>query len=266
MILRMLSAGILLSAAAGFAWAGDPEPPSLDAAREEPAPAEETPAPEADAAKAAAAIAAREKELEALRESARQAFAERRLEEAELYTQLARRVEEDIDRLREEKKGGAKEDPAPAKARWEVAALLTRFDNDLDLADGFGFGARLLSPVERHAFHLTWRHWSTEIPGPGSDASADVNAYLLGPSLEGEMERGAHWSLRPGLGIVHFADTDRNDAGPLASLELGVRRPLGDVLSWTFFGAADALRTRANQDHTHTNYNFSLGLALEGRF
>jgi hypothetical protein len=149
------------------------------------------------------------------------------------------------------------------RPRLEGLALLTHWDNDLELKDSFGWGAALHLP---DPIYFDYRRW--EPRDELGNESASVQSYGM----------GLHWAVNPGTGssvtftfstmaaIIHL----ENDAGGSDS-DTGWLWNARPRWEWQFAAKArlgigadiDVMRTDFNNERTHTFHSFSAQVALE---
>jgi opacity protein-like surface antigen len=201
---------------------------------------------------------------------------------------LERRIREAVDknetelaqRLNQEFKENEAEISALKKKRDEIKAergtrwtdnvklsgqaLLTRFDNQLGLNDGFGWGASMT--FDRHLY-FEYQRWETR--DNIGNAPASVQTYQLGLTQEHGfgLEDDVTFALSVGVGIVHFAShATRCDSGPVASLRPAWKWYYNNRASFALGGDFDFVWTDFNQLHTHPRQNQSLFLSIELAF
>lgn len=205
----------------------------------------------------------------------------RRLHELEKkHGELEAKIQEALDRgdggaavkAREEQKAL---DPELAEARGtldglrkrrglalEIEAVLSHWDNDLELEDGAAWRAQLhLIP----AFGFSYTRWETE--DELGDDDARVQAYQLSVGASGNLLDRVTGGIAVAAGLVHFsseAPGADGDTGPIGSLRPWAVWKLGPHLSFSLGASIDILRTDFNQAETHTTqaYSATAGLAL----
>ena len=147
---------------------------------------------------------------------------------------------------------------------WGVEALVTHWDNNLDLGDRVGWSA-YVSAVPGLFFE--YARWDTEDEDGSEDAL--IQAYRL----------GAMWSVKPGAdftlgamvsgGLVRFTSeapgTD-GDTGLIATLHPQAFWALWPGVRFSAGVEIDIVRTDFNQDHTHTNHNVAGTFGLHLRW
>lgn len=206
---------------------------------------------------------------------ARRPHLERKIREA-----VDKKETEVAERLNQEFKDNEKEIDALKKKRDEVKAargthlgdnvklsgqaLLTRFDNKLDLDDGFGWGASMT--FGRRLF-FEYQRWETE--DRQKDADACVQTYQLGFTTEHGfgLEGDVTFALSTAVGIVHFqSDGGGGDSGPIVSLRPEWKYYYNNRASVSMGGDFDFVWTRFNQAHTNSRQNQSFFLSIEIAF
>ncbi len=160
----------------------------------------------------------------------------------------------------------------PLRLEWyenfnfELRGLLTHWDNDLDLDDGFGWGA---AAYFRDFLFLQYRRWQPD--DEDGDDDAGVASYVAGFTYEfglAEPRRSA-FVIGAGAGIVRFASDapgSDGDTGPILSIMPQWKFYLGRRVRLNAGLDADILRSDFNQNHTHTHHNFSAVASIEFAF
>ncbi len=143
-------------------------------------------------------------------------------------------------------------------------AMLTRFDNQLGLNDGFGWGASMT--FGRHLF-FEYQRWDTR--DNIGNAPASVQSYRLGVTHEHGFgpEGDVTFAMSATVGLVHFAgDATRCDSGPMTGLRPEWKYYHNSRASFSMGGDFDFVWTDFNQAHTHCRKNQSLFLSIELAF
>jgi len=191
-------------------------------------------------------------------------------EAARRRNQEYRQTEQELEEVRKEL--ARLQGRRPHRLEWyenfnlEARALLTRWDNDLELDDGFGWGAAL---YVRDFLFFGYRRWETE--DEFGDDDATVQSYEVGFTYEFGLaaEKRTAFVVGGGLGLVHFsteAPGRNGDTGPLLSLNPQWKFYFSRALRLNVGVDVDILRTDFNQNHTHTNHNFSALGSIEFAF
>jgi hypothetical protein len=152
-----------------------------------------------------------------------------------------------------------KEEPQAVFA-WGVQALLTHWDNDLDISDRVGWSA-YVSVIP--AISFSYSRWETEDEDHDDDALVQV--YRLGFGATGNLLTDLTLGAVAMVGLVRFnsdAPGVDGDTGPIFSLHPRAVWKISDTLSFSAGFLFDILRTDFNQEHTHTNHNVSLTVGL----
>jgi len=144
--------------------------------------------------------------------------------------------------------------------------LLTRWDNKLDLNDGFGWGSSL--SLGRNLF-LEYQRW--EPRDHQGNAPATVQSYMLGFTAEHGfgMENEVVFAASCAVGLVHFgsaAAPGDSDTGPVVTLRPEWKYYYNNRASFSLGGDFDFVWTDFNQAHTHPRQNQSLFLSIELAF
>lgn len=143
-------------------------------------------------------------------------------------------------------------------------ALLTRWDNKLDLNDGFGWGSSLT--LGRNLY-VEYQRWETR--DRQNNAPATAQTYMLGFTAQHGfgLEGDVVFAASCGVGIVHFGgDAARGDSGPVVSLRPEWKYYYNNRASFSLGGDFDFVWTDFNQNHTHPRQNQSLFLSIELAF
>lgn len=143
-------------------------------------------------------------------------------------------------------------------------AMLTHWDNDLELDDGFGWSARL-SVIPVLAFE--YARWDGEDEESGEDAR--VQAYRLVAGASRNVLKDVEGDLSVSAGLIHFSSETPGvdgDTGPCAGLQGRALWKLGERAVFSLGGAVDAFRTDFQQEETHTAFACSATAGLELRF
>jgi hypothetical protein len=206
---------------------------------------------------------------------ARRAPLERKIREAvdRNETEVAQRLnqefkdnEKEIDGL----KSRLKDAQAARGVRWtdnvvlSGQALLTRWDNKLDLDDGFGWGASL-----RMGKHLSFEYqrWETRDHLGNAPASAQSYMLCLGHEQGIAMEGAVTFSMTTGFGLIRFnSDATQGDTGPVLSLRPEWHYYYNARASFGIGGDFDFVWTDFNQAHTHPRQNQSLLFSIDLSF
>ncbi|HEX7899470.1 MAG TPA: hypothetical protein VF950_17010 [Planctomycetota bacterium] len=157
-----------------------------------------------------------------------------------------------------------KKDASPPGFGWGVQAILTHWDNDLDLSDRVGWSA-YVSFIPALTFEYS--RWETE--DEDGDDDALVQVYRLGFGATGSPLTDLTLGVVGLVGLVRFnsdAPGTDGDTGPIFSLHPGAVWKMGEHLSFSAGFLIDILRTDFNQEHTHTNHNVSLTVGLHVRW
>lgn len=233
-----------------------------------------------DAAKPAPAPVQHKEDLPSLEKriherEARRAPLERKIREA-----VDKKETEVAERLNQEFKDNEKELDALKKKRDEIKAargtkwgdnvkvsgqaLLTRFDNKLDLDNGFGWGGSLT--FGKRLF-FEYQRWETR--DRRSDEDASVQSYQLGVTTEHgfALEGDVTFALSSAVGIVRFeSGPGTGDSGPVVTLRPEWKYYYNNRGSVSLGGDFDFVWTRFNQAHTNARQNQSFFLSIELAF
>jgi hypothetical protein len=232
-------------------------------AQETPKPA---PAPKEDLQTLEKRIYEREARRAPLERKIREAVDKNETETAQRLNQEFKDNEAEIDVLKKKRA----EIKAERGTHWgdnvklSGQALLTRFDNQLGLNDGFGWGTSMT--FGRHLF-FEYQRW--EARDNIGNAPGCVQSYQLG--LTGEhgfgLEGDVTFALSCSVGIVHLSsDATRCDSGPMTSLRPEWKYYYNNRASFSMGGDFDFIWTDFNQAHTHCRKNQSLFLSIELAF
>jgi hypothetical protein len=208
-----------------------------------------------------------ERKLPALERRIRESVDQGDPEGARRFNQEYKDSEREIGRLRKELEAAK-----PVRREWyenfnlEAQALLTHWDNDLELEDGAGWGAALYL---RDFLTVEYRRWDGE--DELGDADATVQSYAAGFTHEFGLEETKTTAFVIGAlaGLVRFssdASGAGSDTGPLLSL-----RPMWKIYSsrstrFNLGAVFDFLRTDFNQDRTHTVHDLTALGSIEFAF
>ncbi len=147
---------------------------------------------------------------------------------------------------------------------WGVDALVTHWDNDLNLADRVGWSA-YVSGIPGLFFE--YARWETEDEDGSEEAL--IQAYRLGVQVVADP--GAPFTLGAMLsgGLVRFTSevpgTD-GDTGLTATLHPQAVWTLRPGLRFSAGLEIDIVRTDFKQNHTHTNHNLAGSFGLDVRW
>ncbi len=232
-------------------------------AQELPKPA---PAPKEDLQTLEKRIFEREARRSPLERKIREAVDKNETEAAQRLNQEFKDNEAEIDALKKKRA----EIKAERGTHWgdnvkiSGQALLTRWDNKLDLNDGFGWGTSMT--FGRHLF-FEYQRWETR--DHQGNAPATVQSYQLGVTHEHGfgLEGDVTFAMSATVGLVHFAsDATRCDSGPIASLRPEWKYYYNSRASFSMGGDFDFVWTDFNQAHTHPRQNQSFFLSIELAF
>jgi hypothetical protein len=191
-------------------------------------------------------------------------------ESARRHNQEYREAEQELEGVRRDL--AKLQGKQPARLEWyenfnlEAQALLTRWDNDLELEDGVGWGAAL---YVRDFLFFEYRRWETD--DELGDDDATVQSYEVGFTYEFGLapEKRSAFILGGGVGLVHFstgAAGRDGDTGPVVSFTPQWKFYFSRAVRLNVGLDVDLLRTDFNQNHTHTNHTFSLLGSIEFAF
>jgi hypothetical protein len=232
-------------------------------AQEPPKPA---PAPKEDLQSLEKRIYEREARRAPLERKIREAVDKNETEVAQRLNQEFKDNEAEIDVLKKRRA----EIKAERGTQWgdnvkiSGQALLTRFDNQLGLNDGFGWGTSMT--FGRHLF-FEYQRWETR--DNIGNAPACVQSYQLGVTHEHGfgLEGDVTFALSAAVGLVHLSsDATRCDTGPMASLRPEWKYYYNSRASFSMGGDFDFVWTDFNQAHTHPRQNQSFFLSIELAF
>jgi hypothetical protein len=145
-------------------------------------------------------------------------------------------------------------------------ALLTHWDDDLELEDAFGWGARLHLP---DPLYFDYRRW--EPRDELGSARSSVQAYEIGLNFSSNRSKESPLTttLATGFGWIHFdspAPGSDSDTGWIWTTRFRVEWEFTDRARLGVGTDIDLARTDFNQDHTHTTHSFSLSASLHVKF
>lgn len=232
--------------------------------------AQETPKPEPKPVEDIVQLKQRIEEREArrapLERKIREAVDKNEPEVAQRLNQEFKDNEKELDAL----KTRLKDAQAARGVRWtdnvvlSGQALLTRWDNQLGLDDGFGWGASL-----RLGEHVSFEYQRWETRDNIHSASAKVQSYELCVGAEQgiAMEGAATFSLTLGVGLINFYSTATPaDTGPIVSLRPEWHYYYNARASFGIGGDFDFVWTDFNQAHTHPRQNQTLLFSIDLAF
>lgn len=205
-----------------------------------------------------------ERRLPGVEEELQKALDEEDLDEVARLNRERLELQRELEGLREEIE--SRRFPWYRRLHLEGEALLTHWDNDLEIHDGVGWGAAV------HAagfLSFEYRRWEQDDELRGGDAT--VQSYQLGLVHRFKLSEERRTALRISghVGLIHFdGDGPGGDAdsGPVLSITPQFKHFVSERVRLNVGGEADLLRTDFNQNHHHTNHNFSLLASIELAF
>ncbi len=224
------------------------------------------PAPQEDLISLEKRIREREARRAPLERKIREAVDRNDTEVAQRLNQEFKENEAEIDALKKKRDEikAARGTHLTDNVKLSGQALLTRFDNQLGLNDGFGWGASMT--FGKHLY-FEYQRWETR--DNVGNAPASVQTYQLGLTHEHgfALEGDVAFALSAGVGIAHFAsDATRSDSGPIVSLRPEWKYYYNNRASFSLGGDFDFVWTDFNQQHTHARKNQSLFFSIELAF
>ncbi len=150
--------------------------------------------------------------------------------------------------------------------RLEGEALMTHWDNDLELKDGFGWGVGLHLPDP-----LTFRYRRWDPRDELGDAGATVQVYEIGLHWGTNVteEFPVTFTLGTAFGWVHLdssAHGSDSDTGWIWTTQPNLEWEVTRRARLTLGADIDLMRTDFNNERTHTFHSFSGVLSLELKF
>jgi hypothetical protein len=228
--------------------------------------APQEPAQDPEAERLRREIEVRERRLADLQEKAREAVGSGDADRAKELNREIDRTKRELDGMRSRLREIEHPPPPLERISFELKAVATHWDNDLELEDGIGWGA---TAYLRDFLFFQYRRWDPE--DEEGDDDGRVVAYTAGFSYEFGLaeERTTAFTFVAGAGIARFtseAPGSSNDTAPILTMTPHWKFALHPRVRINAGAEFDIARTDFNQAHTHTVHDFSLLASIELTF